>query len=347
MADRRMFAKTIVCSDEFNALSATARCLYFALGMNADDDGFVDSPRGIMNMCGSSEKDMLELVNNKYVLAFKEGLIVITHWKLNNYLRSDRYKSTRHKNEKAMLSIGVEGEYVLSEDIREEQIIDVEEAPEWKRLREEAFKDSDLPYSFSYKIRNAFIGKPCPVCGYKMENYEGSIHAPTIQHNKPIRMGGKHEIGNISVICKHCNESIRANETGDLNNAEVIVAWNEISNNVGIPSIGQDRLGKVSIGQVSVPEWAPSVEDVAEYANDHHLTNTDVNRFYEYFCKCNWTYKGKPIDWKERLMVWDKTEFPKKNKKPTAEENRAQMSAEFKMSGFTSASYLEEMLANV
>ena len=38
MAERRMFAKTIVLSDAFLDMPMSARCLYFTLGMLADDD---------------------------------------------------------------------------------------------------------------------------------------------------------------------------------------------------------------------------------------------------------------------------------------------------------------------
>ena len=43
MAERRMFAKSIIDTDTFIDMPATARLLYFDLGMRADDDGFVDS----------------------------------------------------------------------------------------------------------------------------------------------------------------------------------------------------------------------------------------------------------------------------------------------------------------
>ena len=48
MAERRMFAKTIVLSDAFLDMPPTARCLYFTLGMLSDDDGFVNGPRAII-----------------------------------------------------------------------------------------------------------------------------------------------------------------------------------------------------------------------------------------------------------------------------------------------------------
>ena len=115
MAERRMFAKTIVLSDAFLDLPMSARCLYFTLGMLADDDGFVNAPRSIMRQCGASDDDMKLLLAKKFVLLFDSGVIVIKHWRINNYLRSDRYVPTKYGEEKADLHLDENGAYQLSE----------------------------------------------------------------------------------------------------------------------------------------------------------------------------------------------------------------------------------------
>lgn len=115
MAERRMFAKTIVLSDAFLDLPMSARCLYFTLGMVADDDGFVNSPRSIMRQVGASEDDMKVLIAKKFVLIFDSGVIVIKHWRLNNYLRSDRYTETKYVEEKAQLTLNKNGSYTLND----------------------------------------------------------------------------------------------------------------------------------------------------------------------------------------------------------------------------------------
>lgn len=117
MAERRMFAKTIVLSDAFLDMPMSARCLYFTLGMLADDDGFVNAPRSIMRQCGSSEDDMRVLISKKFVLEFENGVIVIKHWRINNYLRNDRYSETKYVDEKAKLTIDEKGGYHFSEPI--------------------------------------------------------------------------------------------------------------------------------------------------------------------------------------------------------------------------------------
>lgn len=111
MAEKRMFAKSIVLSDAFLDMPMSARCLYFTMGMLADDDGFVSAPKSIMRQCGASQDDMAVLIQKRYVLAFESGVIVIKHWRINNYLRQDRYSETTYLEEKATLTIDAKGAY--------------------------------------------------------------------------------------------------------------------------------------------------------------------------------------------------------------------------------------------
>lgn len=111
-----MFAKTIVTSDAFLDMPMSARCLYFTLGMFADDDGFVNSPKSIMRQVGATQDDMQILIAKKFVLLFDSGVIVIKHWRINNYLRSDRYKETTYIEEKAELTVEDNGSYTKNND---------------------------------------------------------------------------------------------------------------------------------------------------------------------------------------------------------------------------------------
>ena len=113
MADRRMFAKSIVLSDAFLDMPATARCLYFTLGMFADDDGFVNSPKSIMRQCGASMDDMNVLLAKKFVYSFDGGVVVIKHWRINNLLRADRHRETTYTEELKLLEIDENGAYKL------------------------------------------------------------------------------------------------------------------------------------------------------------------------------------------------------------------------------------------
>ena len=116
MAEKRMFAKAIVLSDAFLDMPMSARCLYFTLGMLADDDGFVSSPKAIMRQCGASPDDMSILLSKRFVLAFESGVIVIKHWRINNYLRTDRYVETTYLEEKSMLALDGKGAYTERTD---------------------------------------------------------------------------------------------------------------------------------------------------------------------------------------------------------------------------------------
>lgn len=117
MAEKRMFAKSIVLSDAFLDMPMSARCLYFTLGMLADDDGFVDGPKSIMRQCGASQDDLAILVGKRFVLLFDTGVIVIKHWRINNYLRSDRYTPTSHIKEKASIEVDSNGAYTERDEI--------------------------------------------------------------------------------------------------------------------------------------------------------------------------------------------------------------------------------------
>ena len=112
-----MFAKTIVLSDAFLDMPMSARCLYFTLGMLADDDGFVNAPRSIMRQCGASDDDMKLLITKKFVLIFDSGVIVIKHWRINNYLQKDRMNPTKYIEEKAMLTVDEKGGYTRSDSV--------------------------------------------------------------------------------------------------------------------------------------------------------------------------------------------------------------------------------------
>ena len=256
MAERRMFAKTIIDSDAFLDMPTSARLLYYDLSMRADDDGFINSPKKIIRMTGASDDDLKVLIAKKFVIPFENGIVVIKHWKIHNYIAKDRYTETKYKEEKAMLQLDENNAYTLSEG-KPLNLIEKTKQPlsEARQKRLDVKKESDLPYSFEYKIRNAFVGEKCPICGCTM-NYENNLTKPTIQHNKPISLGGKHEIDNISVICNSCNSSIQNRvETPPYNTALVKEKWECIGNVSGMSTqdrLGKDRLGKVSIGKDNI-----------------------------------------------------------------------------------------------
>lgn len=131
MAERRMFAKTIIDSDAFIDMPTSSRLLYYDLAMRADDDGFINSPKKIARMTGASDDDLSVLATKKFIIPFKNGVVVIKHWKIHNYIRKDTYNETTYKDEKALLELDENKSYKL---IEEESRLPVDETSTQDRL---------------------------------------------------------------------------------------------------------------------------------------------------------------------------------------------------------------------
>lgn len=113
MAERRMFAKTIIDSDAFLDMPTTSQLLYFHLSMRADDDGFVNKPKSLMRMIGAKDDDMKILITKKFIIPFESGVVVIKHWKIHNYIRKDMYHKTKYKDEMSQLELDANSSYRL------------------------------------------------------------------------------------------------------------------------------------------------------------------------------------------------------------------------------------------
>lgn len=111
-----MFAKTIIDSDAFLDMPMSARLLYYDLSMRADDDGFVNSPKKIMRMIGATQDDLAILAVRKFIIPFDNGVVVIKHWYIHNYIRKDMYHETKYKEEKAMLEMDENNAYRLCQE---------------------------------------------------------------------------------------------------------------------------------------------------------------------------------------------------------------------------------------
>ena len=114
MAERRMFAKTIIDSDAFLDMPLSAQALYFHLSMRADDEGFINNPKKIQRVIGGSDDDLKLLIAKKFVIPFESGIVVIKHWKIHNYIRKDRLQETVYQEEKACLTTKDNGTYTLN-----------------------------------------------------------------------------------------------------------------------------------------------------------------------------------------------------------------------------------------
>ena len=108
MAEKRMISRKVIESDVFMDMPLSSQALYFHLCLQADDDGFVNNPKMIQRMIGASLDDLNVLIAKNFVLRFDSGVVVVTHWKVHNYIPKDRYKPSCYIEEKKTLDNGLE-----------------------------------------------------------------------------------------------------------------------------------------------------------------------------------------------------------------------------------------------
>ena len=100
-----MFSKNVVQTDRFLEMPISSQLLYFHLGVEADDDGFV-TPLKIMRMVGINNADDMKVLEAKqFIIKFNDGVVVIRDWKINNEIKNDRYNETQYKEHRTKLSI--------------------------------------------------------------------------------------------------------------------------------------------------------------------------------------------------------------------------------------------------
>lgn len=178
MAEKRMFSKSIVLSDAFLDMPATSRCLYFTLSMLADDDGFVNSPKAIMRQSGATEDDLKILIAKKFVLPFESGVIVIKHWRINNYLRCDRYRETKYLEEKQQIEIEKNGAYTFKDSPAIIPIVGAEIKPAEEKASEKKKKVPLLerePVNDIERVEKIYL-----------ENYRQLFISGIVKNEKPI-----------------------------------------------------------------------------------------------------------------------------------------------------------------
>lgn len=123
MANKRVFNNSVILTDDFLRLPHSAITLYFLLNVTADNEGFNAAPEDVMKRTRTSTDDMQLLLQKKFVLLAGNGVIVIRHWFIHNYLRSDRYKSQiNHLPEKKEVGVDGEGLYMAIEGTDNDQL---------------------------------------------------------------------------------------------------------------------------------------------------------------------------------------------------------------------------------
>ena len=117
MAQRRMFSKEVTTSDLFVDMPSSSQLLYFHLGMEADDEGFIGNAKMLSRAYGSNNDDLKLLEAKGFIIAFPSGVTVVKDWNLNNKIRKDRQKPTIYTEEKTLLSIDSKGSYLLGNQV--------------------------------------------------------------------------------------------------------------------------------------------------------------------------------------------------------------------------------------
>lgn len=150
MANRRMFSSKIVESDAFKDLEPIQQALYFHMGMEADDDGFVNNPRSIARSIGASIDDINALIEARFIICFESGIVCIKHWKINNYIQKDRYQETSYSEEKAMLEVKENGAYTF---------VSKEDDSMYTQEEETLYTQEDDSLDTQYRLGKDSIGK--------------------------------------------------------------------------------------------------------------------------------------------------------------------------------------------
>ena len=158
MAEKRMFAKSIVNSDAFLDMPLSSQALYFHLSMEADDEGFVGNPRRIQRLIGASEDDMKILIAKRYLLEFESGIVVVKHWYINNFIRQDRAKETTYIEERDMLTLDDKKAYTEKQCQPNDNQMTTKSQPRLEENRIEEISDiynthvNDAPLDFLNEI---------------------------------------------------------------------------------------------------------------------------------------------------------------------------------------------------
>jgi len=174
MARRRMFSLDIIDTDVFIDMPVSTQNLYFHLAMRADDDGFVSSPKKIIKTVNAADDDYKVLLAKKFLIPFDTGICVITHWRIHNYIQSDRYKPSLYTNEKKMLIADTNGTYRLDtkciqDGYKPDTQVRLGEVRLGKDKEEKSALETTLPDPLYQAIFQSFIGKAGAFTNYPKE----------------------------------------------------------------------------------------------------------------------------------------------------------------------------------
>lgn len=246
-----MFAKQIIDSDAFLDMPMSARLLYYDLAMRSDDDGFNNSPRKVMRTIGATTDDMNILVARKFIIPFDNGVVVIKHWRIHNYIRKDTYNSTNYKEQKAML------EY-----------------------------DENNAYRLIDGNNSAALDEPSTTRGRPVDDPWTTCQRPVDDPSTQVRLG-KDRLGKYSLVKeREGKESIGECEgerepSPALPKAEIVEKPVDNSNGMKLGRYGNIELSQKELAMLKLKypaQWERMVDDLSEYMN---TTGKHYDRHYD------------------------------------------------------------------
>ena len=267
MAARRMFSIEFVSSDKFVTMPLSTQALYFHLCMNADDEGFLACARRVQNSINANDDDMKLLITKGYVIPFKTGIIVITHWKIQNQIQPSRLIETQYTEEKKNLVVKENKEYTILCD----------EVPTNCRRSADELSTN---------------------CRRTVDELSQSIDKVSIDKNS---------IGNVSVEeteCNKCNvtETFQEKECNN-DEKEVVVSCNTEKEKEVELEKEKEVESEASKSKRFTP---PTYEEVENYCLENNYT-VNAERFVDFYEAKGWLIgKNKMKDWKAAVRTWER-----------------------------------------
>ena len=183
-----MFSQKVTETDKFLDMGMTAQSLYFHLGMNADDDGFVGNPKSIKRMIGASEDDLKALVEKDYLIVFEDGVVVIKDWRVSNYVKPDRYTPTIYTDDRKLIGLDKNKRYQFVPDLEPERNqVGTEMEP--KRIQSGDKMEPECIQNGSEKNSNFFEENPQSQRGQGINAMEPNWNQNGTEMDPQVRLG--------------------------------------------------------------------------------------------------------------------------------------------------------------
>jgi hypothetical protein len=147
-----MFSKTITDSGRFLDMPLSSQALYFHFSMHSDDDGFCEY-KPVMRLVGAAADDLKVLSAKGFIKIMDEYVMFITDWKVNNWVRVDRYTESIYLKKFGMTNdipvVCIEEKSIVENSIEENR--KEEKSKVKKRKEEESMRGEENPHYSQFK----------------------------------------------------------------------------------------------------------------------------------------------------------------------------------------------------